>query len=352
MKVSTQTDNRSRLRGVNYDVGIDFDRGYVSRPDFDRQIARRELKIIRDDLHCNAVRVSGTDVGRLLTAAELALEEGLDVWMSPHLHDRGPQQTTDYLTECAARAERLRQTVGRDGPELVFVAGCELTWFMNGILPGKTSLRRLGNPLLVPRLKLLKSHNGPLNAFLTQAGRAVREVFDGRVTYASAPIEDVDWSLFDIVSLDYYRARKNRDTYGKSLAPRFAHHKPVVITEVGLCPYRGAQDKGPRGHAIIDHSAGPWRLNGDYIRDEAMQARELTDMLQTLDETGVDGTFVFTFVTPALPHNPAPRRDLDLAGYALVTTYPDRNGDTYPDMPWEPKQAFTAVATHYAGKDS
>lgn len=353
MTVSIQSDKRPRLRGVNFDVGIDFGRGYVSRPDFDPRIVRRELEIIRDDLHCNAVRVSGTDPGRLLSAAQTALEQGLDVWVSPHLHDHGPQQTTDYLTECAKQAERLRrQAVGGDGPEVVFVAGCELTWFMNGILPGKSSLRRLGNPLLMPRLKLFKSHNGPLNVFLTQAACAVRRVFGGRVTYASAPIEDVDWRLFDIVSLDYYRTRKNRTTYGESLVPRFTHHKPVVVTEVGLCPYRGAQDKGPRGHAIVARSAGSRRLNGDYVRDEAMQARELKDMLQILDEAGVDGTFVFTFVTPALPHDPAPRRDLDLAGYALVTTYLDRNGDTYPDMPWEPKQAFTAVATHYAGKAS
>jgi hypothetical protein len=331
------------LRGVNYDVGIDFGGGHVSRAEFDPRIVRRELQIIRDDLHCDAVRISGTDPARLLDAAELALGQGSQVWLSPHLNDRDPQETARYLAECAAGAERLRGT----GPELVFVAGCELTWFMKGILPGDTWMQRLGSPFTMARLKLLKTHNKPLNAFLGRTSRAVREVFGGRVTYASAPIEDVDWSLFDIVSLDYYRARRNRDVYGQSLGPRFAHGKPVVVTEVGLCPYRGAEDKGPFGHAIIDDSVTGSRLDGDYIRDEALQARELTDMLGILDEAGVDGTFVFTFVAPALPHDPDPRHDLDLASYALVTTYADRHGATYPDLPWEPKQAFAAVAAHY-----
>lgn len=334
------------LRGINYDVGIDFGHGYLSRPEFDPGTVRRELEIIRDDLHATAVRVSGTDQDRMLAAAELALEQGLDVWLSPHLHDRDPEETAHYLTGCAARAEQLRGP----GPEVVFVAGCELTWFMNGILPGATWERRLGSPLALARLKLLGTHNRPLNAFLARTCRGLRDVFGGRLTYASAPIEDVDWDLFDIVSLDYYRARRNRADYGRSLAGRFVHGKPVVVTEVGLCPYRGAEDKGPRGHAIIDHGTTPWRLDGDYVRDEALQARELAEMLGLLDRAGVDGTFVFTFVAPALPHDPDPRRDLDLAGYALVTTYRDgRHGSTYQDMPWEPKQSFTAVAAHYAG---
>ena len=33
---------------------------------------------------------------------------------------------------------------------------------------------------------------------------------------------------------------------------------------------------------------------------------------------------------------------------ALVKTYARRHGTTYPDLPWEPKQAFDAVAAFYA----
>ena len=39
-----------------------------------------------------------------------------------------------------------------------------------------------------------------------------------------------------------------------------------------------------------------------------------------------------------------PRYDLDMSGMALVKTYASGYGTTYPDMTWEPEQAFGAVA--------
>jgi hypothetical protein len=178
----------------------------------------------------------------------------------------------------------------------------------------------------------------------------VRRVFHGQVTYASAPIEAVDWSLFDFVCLDYYRAKQNRDSYRERLKRHFKHDKPVVITEVGLCTYQGAEDKGARGFMIVDPK-DQQRLNGDYIRDEELQARELIEMLQILDGAGVDGVFVFTFVSPALTYSESPRRDLDMASYSLVKSFTDRYGMTYPDMVWEPKESFKAVGDYFARLD-
>ncbi len=90
------------------------------------------------------------------------------------------------------------------------------------------------------------------------------------------------------------------------------------------------------------------QLNGEYVRDEGVQARELTDVLSILDGVGVDGAFVFTFVSPTSPYNEDPRRDLDMASYSLVKSYVDKHGTTYPDMPWEPKESFKAVADYFA----
>ena len=222
---------------------------------------------------------------------------------------------------------------------------------MRGILPGNNFMERIGNPVSMWwKLKLLGQHNKPLNAFLAQANTAVREVFHGPVTYASAPIEAVDWRLFDFVGLDYYRAQQNRDTYAQRLKRHFAHGKPVIITEVGLCTYRGAEDKGARGFMIVD-AKDQQRLNGDYIRDERLQAHELVDMLQILEGAGVAGAFVFTFAAPALTHNADPRRDLDMASYSLVKSYADQFGATYPEMRWEPKESFRTVANYFASHE-
>ncbi len=333
-----------RRKGINYDVGIEFHRDYISRPKFDKAITHRELEIIHQDLHCNAVRISGTDLDRLMIAAEDALKQGLEVWLAPHLHDHDSETTLAYTVQCAAAAEKLRQ----QWPHRIFILGCELTWFMQGILPGNNFMERLGSPLSMWwRLKVLGLHNRPLNAFLAKANAAMRNAFHVPVTYASAPIEAVNWSLFDFVCLDYYRAKQNREMYGQRLKRHFTNGKPVIISEVGLCAYQGAQDKGARGFAIVDAN-NQRRLDRNYVRDEGLQARELTDMLTILESTGVDGTFVFTFVSPALTYSADPRFDLDMASFSLVKSYADRPGTTYPDMKWEPKAAFGAVADFYA----
>lgn len=324
-----------RLRGVNYDVGIEFTPRYHSRPVFDPAATLHDLTAVRDDLHANAVRISGTDPARLAAAGRIALDLGLEVWLSPHLHDRDPDELVEYTATCAALAEELR----RDTPRLVFVVGCELTLFSRGILKGDDVLDRLRNPLALARLKWFGSHNKPLNALLARLEEATRARFAGPVTYASVPLEAVDWTRFDYVGLDYYRASKNRDSYVSRLARHFTAGKPVVITELGCCAYRGAEDRGAMAWAIVDLSTDPPRFAGTFHRDEELQAREVADMLRLLDGAGVEGAFVFTFATPALTHSEDPRYDLDLASYALVRTAPDGG--------WQPKAAYRAVAARY-----
>jgi hypothetical protein len=99
-----------------------------------------------------------------------------------------------------------------------------------------------------------------------------------------------------------------------------------------------------------DETSGePIRLNGEYVRDETGQATYLTEVLEIFDTEGVDSAFVFLFALDGFPHRPDgdPRDDLDLASPSIVKILQDRHGDTYPDMTWEPKAAFTAVAEHY-----
>lgn len=77
---------------------------------------------------------------------------------------------------------------------------------MNGILRGEDILERIGSPLALAmtmlRVRLLGSHNEPLNGFLAEMAGRVRRVYDGPISNAWMPIEEVDWSLFDVVAID------------------------------------------------------------------------------------------------------------------------------------------------------
>lgn len=83
------------------------------------------------------------------------------------------------------------------------------------------------------------------------------------------------------------------------LGPYLGYQRPVVISEVGCCTYRGAEDAGGMGWAIVDYAKTPLRLDDDYERDETLQARELVGQLDLLDSQGIDGAFVMTFVSPS-----------------------------------------------------
>ena len=61
----------------------------------------------------------------------------------------------------------------------------------------------------------------------------------------------------------------------------------------------------------------------------------------------VDGAFVCTFVDPIAPYSENAQYDLDMSALSLVKTYEASHGTTYPDMTWEPKESFKAVAAYY-----
>src|SRR5690348_8409458 len=97
-----------RRYGIGYDTGF-VNLGVSTRAVFDPEVVRREMRVIREDLHCDAVRVTGSDPERLEIAATLAAEAGLEVWFSPFTCDLTTDQLLDVLADCAERAERLRR---------------------------------------------------------------------------------------------------------------------------------------------------------------------------------------------------------------------------------------------------
>lgn len=195
-----------------------------------------------------------------------------------------------------------------------------------------------------------------VNDFLAEAVPVVRERFHGKITYAATQLERVDWTPFDFVSLDLYRSGEIAGGFAEGVRTVVAQGKPVAITEIGAATYRGAGDAGARGLEILEsdpHTGAPLRLNGGHVRDESGQAAYLEEVLKVFDAEGVDSVFVFTFALSQFVHRPDgdPRDDLDLASYGIVKVLEGgRTGETYPDLPWEPKAAFGALARHYRGQ--
>src|SRR6476659_4863139 len=154
-----------RAKGISYDTGF-INKGVSSREPFDLAVVERELQIIRDDLHCTAVRVTGGDPRRLEVAARLALDAGLEVWVSPFTCDLTEEEMLALLCDCAERAERLR----RPGAAVTLVLGAEISLLNKGFLPGDTLGERMTLLADPGRLRgLLPEIPARVNAFFARA---------------------------------------------------------------------------------------------------------------------------------------------------------------------------------------
>jgi hypothetical protein len=341
-----------RNYGISYDTGITTD-GDCTRKHFEDAVVQRELQIIASDLHATAVRVTGDDPQRLARAGEHALAAGLELWFSPVPCSLDPGALPGYLVRCAHEAERLRRThQGR----VVLVVGCEISLWSTGFFPGGDSVSGRIAAVTDPDLPAKPEVMAALASGLERAehtlrdiAHAAREAFGGPLTYAAAPWETVDWDLFDLVSVDAYRDADNAARYRDELRACRRLGKPVAVTEFGCCTYRGAADRGGTGWMITDEKSDPPVIPGTYQRDEEEQVRHLHDMLAIYEAEDIDSAFWFTFAGFEQPRHPTdPHRDLDLASYGAVAVLDHGRGTTYPDMAWEPKQVFGALAAAYA----
>ena len=73
----------------------------------------------------------------------------------------------------------------------------------------------------------------------------------------------------------------------------------------------------------------------------------MLELLKIFETEKVDAVFVNTFARYDLPHREDPIKDLDIASGGIVKVYENKQGKTYPDMPWEPKTAFYAISKFY-----
>ena len=181
--------------GMNYDTGI-FPGSRESRSVFRAEQVAFDMQTIARDLRCAAVRVTGGDLERLTVAANCAADVGLEVWFSPFPCELDAAEMLLFFANSADRAEAVRRRISSG---VVFAAGCEVSVFGRGFLPGADAYARM-NQLTAPSPELFAEYPktvARLNAFLSNAAAAVRTRFAGPVTYASGLWEQIDWTPFD-----------------------------------------------------------------------------------------------------------------------------------------------------------
>jgi hypothetical protein len=326
-------------KGINYDTGFEpFGPAHSSRKTFSIETVRREMQIIARDLQCTHVRITGANPDRIAIAAREAIKAGMSVWFSPFPCNLTADQLASYLIVCAQKAEDIRQIA----TDTVFVLGCELSLFNSGFLPGAHLLER---SRVFPEFeKWQPAMEEKLKEFFAKAVPGVRQYFKGDVTYAAGEWEDIDWSLFDIVSVDLYRAKHNKDYYEQQLKTYIAYNKPVAITEYGCCPVHGAADLGGTAtFTILSIQDNELVVNEGWQYDEDEQVAYLKELYTVFTATGVMASFWFTFADYEKPYSNDAGHNLGMASYGVVQML-GHAGKTYPDMQWEPRKVFRAMS--------
>lgn len=342
-----------KYRGIVYDVGLKYTEGSFSVDSFNVDLVRYDLSVIANILRANTVRIEGENINRLVAATKIANSYGLKVFFNPWKMNADEQETISYMSEAAKAAEKLR----REGIDLVFVTGCEYSVFSNGIFEGNNVNERIASLSSIFKNsdknatnKIYAKKMANLNRILANICRAVRSDFKGQVTYSSGTWEHVDWNLFDIVGVDYYRDVQTDKEYMDGIKRYVSFRKPVVVMEVGCCAYRGAAKRGGFGFSILQGTTADG--NAIYeggitpIRSEKEQADYNGTQIRLLNGAGIDGMFIFVFSFPIMPYRET-GFDADMTSYSLVKTYPQIDVRSKNIPSWSPKESFYHVADAY-----
>lgn len=327
--------------GVCYDTGVLHAVGEpLSRVRWSRRQLESEIGLIARELRCPSITAFGTDLGRLAETTEVALRHGMEVFVQPRLYDHPQDEVLAHMAEAARAAERRRT-----GDDVTFVTGCEHFLFTPGIIPGDTFLERIENIASLPETEWPQVVRR-FREFLARAVEVSRREFRGRITYGAAAGADAswtDWSLFDVVGLDYYAHYDTDAEYTPDLDQYRRWNKPVMVLEFGCCTFTGAAKAGGMGWDVVDWEAEPPVIKPGIVRDEREQAEHIARMLRVFRAEGLMGAHLYSVITPDSPHHPACRDfDYDMASYSLFRTIRERFDDDNSPYRLEPKQSFHA----------
>ncbi|WP_420257894.1 glycoside hydrolase family 113 [Enterobacter intestinihominis] len=345
--------NTMKYKGVVYDVGLKFvAENPYSVVDFDPELVRYDINAIAGQLHANAIRIEGEEISRLTTAARIAHEAGLTVFFNPWKMNVPVSELPAYFKQAAREAEILR----KEGVDIVFVCGCEITMFNEGIFPGNTVIERAtwmgsqsGHDAEQNAYALYSEASVRLNVLLSSVVTEVRAEYQGPLTYSAGSWESVNWDLFDITGVDYYRNGETAEEYVAGIE-RYRSKKPFVVMEVGCCAYEGAAQKGAGGFMILEgvnpDGSGKFAGGTPPLRSEQEQADYAGEQLELLSSAGVDGVFIYVFSFPTYRAGEG-AKDLDMLSFSLVKTFPEDDPRSQQMPPWAPKKAFHRIARFY-----
>jgi len=287
-----------KIRGIIYDVGLEYRKGQKLR-EINEDKLKEEFRIIRDELKCNAIGLHGSFNEKLLKAAKIGLEEGLEVWLFPRYINRSAEKTFKLFEELAKNAEKLRKKYEK----VVLGIGDELSVNCSSFFSGKNyvdRVRRLRCYVEFSKLFLtiqgnstpdwffkfkdkkeelhfllgefgdkekieemqnianviesyLKNFQENFLNFLSELVKIARKNFNGKISYSSGWWEPVDWDIFDLIGIGIYLGSENWFTYEKILSQlKEKFKKPVIVTEFGASTFKYASMYGGGAWSIFE----------------------------------------------------------------------------------------------------
>jgi hypothetical protein len=307
-------DSVFKYKGISYDVGTNYVKEGASREIWEIEYVRYDIDVIKNKLNCNSILIYGTDLTRLTECSEIALSQGLLVWVQPRLVDGNKDELITYMEKAAIKFEALREKYS----QLILVIGCELSIFANGVYPGKNFMHRT---IALSVLWVISPYfNWRLNMLLKRLLLTTKTNFKGEISYGAGDWEAIDWRIFDIIGINHYMDQINRLSYRDKLRNLKKYNKPIVVTEFGCCCFDGAEKKGGGGFQVIDWKKNPPEIKGNHIRNEQVQADYIANLISVFKEEKIAGAFVFTYAEASNMFNKNPKFDLDMASYSLVVT--------------------------------
>jgi len=273
---------------------------------------KSEMKVIKDELYCNAVRVIGYTSQELIRVGKIVKKSGLTPWYSPRFIGATFEKTIEELIKFVKYAVA----------EHADIQNCPLV--VANELPydcadnsGKyiESYQERINYYVDYFLKKGNRINNTNN--VTKLIQEARNTgWTGEITYASILDEIIDWATINdsklIVSSNLYwgtdyklnKPWTDKEYENKILKLKFqAGIRKVVITEFGTVPQSGAFEKG----------GGAYTLQGPLNYESQKKAYER--YLAILNKCDV-GYFAYAF------SEPKPNRPQVNFGIAI----PDKNG--------------------------